>query len=141
MQKNRSSTETLTTGDGSYDKKRLGARSDCCGKGRVRWFMGEIPCAGKKSQERPALERDLVANGAAQHGIAGFECVEDRTQRGLTVNLELHVAANMGQRLQMRRKHDGDHASAHGRVWTSTERTAGRSRTMGAQLSPAFADA
>ena len=37
---------------------------------------------------------------------------------------------------QMEGKRDPDHGS----VWTSTETTAGRSRTMGAQLSPALAD-
>src|SRR5262249_16936015 len=38
---------------------------------------------------------------------------------------------------QVRRKHDADHR----RVCTSTESTGGRSRTMGAQRSPASADA
>jgi hypothetical protein len=43
----------------------------------------------------------------------------------------------MRERPQMRRKHHADHHS----VCTSTESTAGRSRTMGAQVSPASADA
>src|SRR3989454_6290682 len=39
---------------------------------------------------------------------------------------------------QMRRE---DNADDHDSVWTSTETTEGRSRTMGSQLSPASADA
>ena len=38
---------------------------------------------------------------------------------------------------EMRGKFDAD----HGRVWTSTDITGGRSRTIGAQVSPASADA
>src|SRR5208282_1435068 len=99
--------------------------------------MGKILFAGEESQERTALLRDLIADRTTQHRIAGLERVQDRTQRGLTLNLELHISANLRQRPQMRRKYDSDHGS----VWTSTESTAGRSRTMGAQLSPASADA
>ena len=55
----------------------------------------------------------------------------------MALDLELHLAVDVRQRAQMRREHDSDHGS----VWTSTDRTAGRSRTMGAQLSPASADA
>ena len=52
-------------------------------------------------------------------------------------NLKLDLAADVRQRPQMGREHDADHGS----VWTSTDSTAGRSRTMGAQLSPESAEA
>ena len=81
--------------------------------------------------------RDVVADRPAQHRIAGLERVEDRALRDRALDLELHLAVDARQRPQMRREHDSDHGS----VWTSTESTAGRSRTMGAQLSPASADA
>ena len=48
-----------------------------------------------------------------------------------------HLAFDLRQRTQVRRKHDADHGS----VCTSTDSTAGRSRTMGAQVLPASADA
>ncbi len=80
---------------------------------------------------------DMIADGTAQHGIAGLKCVKDRALRDLTLDVELHLAADTRQCPQMCRKLD----SNHGKVWTSTETTAGRSRTMGAQLSPASADA
>ncbi len=63
--------------------------------------------------------------------------VEDRALRNRTLDVERHLAIDARQRPQMMRKHHSDHGS----VWTSTERTAGRSRTMGAQVSPASADA
>ena len=81
--------------------------------------------------------RDVVADRPAQHRIAGLERVEDRALRDRALDLELHLAVDVRQRPQMRRKHHSDHGS----VWTSTESTAGRSRTMGAQVSPASADA
>src|SRR5207244_8385935 len=89
-----------------------------------------------KPEERPALLVDWAANRPAQHRIAGLERVEHRALRGRTLDLERHLAADARQRPQMCREHDSDHGS----VCTSTESTAGRSRTMGAQLSPASAD-
>src|SRR5215472_7167377 len=79
----------------------------------------------------------MVADCAAQHRIASLERVDDRALRDWTIDLELHLALNAGQTSQMRRKHDANHGS----VWTSTDSTAGRSRAMGAQVSPASADA
>jgi hypothetical protein len=99
--------------------------------------MGEILLASEEAQEWPALLRNMVPDGASEHGIASFERVKNRTLRNLTLDFELHLAVNARQRPQMCRQLDAD----HGNVWTSTETTAGRSRTMGAQLSPASADA
>src|SRR5579863_7948791 len=47
------------------------------------------------------------------------------------------LMVDLCQRSQMGQKLDSNHS----RVWTSTDRTAGRSRTMSAQLSPPSADA
>ena len=55
----------------------------------------------------------------------------------LTNDLEFHLAFDARQLPEIRREHNSDHRS----VWTSTDSTGGRSRTMGAQLSPASADA
>ena len=54
-----------------------------------------------------------------------------------TGDLDLHFALHPSQGSQMCRKH---HAY-HGSVCTSTESTAGKSRTIGAQLSPASEEA
>ena len=79
----------------------------------------------------------MVADGPAQHGIAGFEGVENRSLSDRGLDLDLHLAADMGQSSQMLREYDSDHGS----VCTSTLSTPGKSRTIGFQLSPASADA
>ena len=129
--------QLLAASDGSHDQERLGARRDRIGQRGVRRLVGQIPLAGEEPHERSALLRDLVADRPAQHRIAGLECVEDRALRGLALDVDFHLAVDVRQRPQMCREDDADHGS----VWTSTESTAGRSRTMGAQLSPASADA
>src|SRR2546430_7680171 len=99
--------------------------------------MRQIFFASEEPQERPALVRDLVADCAAQHWIPGFESVEHGALRRRTLDLEQHLTLNTRQCPQMWREHNSDHGS----VWTSTESTAGRSRTIGAHVSPASADA
>lgn len=59
----------------SYHDKGFRAGGDCVGQGGVRWLMGQIFFAGEEAEEGPALERAVLADGAAQHGIAGFERV------------------------------------------------------------------
>src|SRR5207302_5018658 len=103
----------------------------------VRWVMSQVPLACEEPQERPALRGDVVADRAAQHGITRLERVQRRVPGDPAGHVERHLAFHLRQGAQVRREHDADHAS----VWTSTESTAGRSRTMGAQLSPASADA
>src|SRR6185369_7946358 len=131
-----------TARDGPHDQKRFGPRCDRVGQRGVRRFVRQVLLASEEPHERPALLRDVVANRALQHWIPGLECVENRALRHWTCNLELNfAAAELSQSSQVRRKHDADDALAHDSVWTSTESTAGRSRTMGFQLSPASADA
>ncbi len=127
----------LAAGNGPYDEKGLGSHRDRVGQGGVRRLMRYILLAGEEPNERSALLRDVVADRPAQHRIAGLQCVEDRALRGLTLDVELHLAVDLRQRSQMYREYDSDHGSG----WTSPDATAGRSRTMGAQLSPASADA
>ena len=99
--------------------------------------MGEIFLAGKEAQEGTAVLGIVVADGSAEHGVAGFEGVEDRAQCRLALDFELHLAVDLGEGAEMLREKDSDHDN----VWTSTERTGGRSRTMGAQVSPELEEA
>ena len=71
--------------------------------------MGEILRAGKKPQEGPALLRAMITDCAPQHGITGFERIEDRALRDGTVDFKLDIAANLRQRSEMRREYDSDH--------------------------------
>src|SRR6267378_1510951 len=127
----------LAASHGPDDQQRLGARRDRVGERGIRRLVGQIRLAGEQPHERPALLRDVVADRPAQHRVAGLERVEDRALRGHTLDVELHLAVDVLERPQMRREHDPDHGS----VWASTDTTDGRSRTMGAQRSPALAEA
>src|SRR3990172_4712960 len=127
----------LAAGHGPQDHEGLGAGRDRIGQRGVRLFVGQIFPAGEEPDERPAPLRDVVADRPAQHRMAVLERVEHRALRGRTLDVELHLAVDVRQRPQVGREHDPDHGS----VCTSTESTGGRSRTMGAQLSPASADA
>jgi hypothetical protein len=119
----------LTAGDRAYNKKRLRARCHRFGQGSIRRFMREILLAGKESYERPALMRNLIADGAAQHRITRLQRIEHGALRGRAMHIDLHLDFGVRQCSQMARQH---HAY-HGSVWTSTDSTAGRSRTIGAQ--------
>src|SRR6266704_5311405 len=122
---------------GAHHHEGLAPRRDRVGQRGVRQFVGQILLAGEEPQERPAPLREVVADRPAQHRIAGLERVEDRALRDPTLDVELHLAVDVRQLPQVCREHHADHGS----VWTSTESTAGRSWTMGAQLSPVSADA
>ena len=77
----------------------------------------------------------LVVLGRGDVVEQGFE---QRLQAvGTTRDVELDFAGDLREGAQVRRELHPDHR----RVWTSTERTAGRSRTIGAQESPASAEA
>ena len=95
--------------------------------------MGQILLTGEEAQEGPPPLGAVVADGAAQHRIAGLECIEDGALRDRTLDFKLDLTADVRQSSEMLRKLD----SNHGSVWTSTDSTAGRSRTIGFQLSPA----
>src|SRR4029453_2670102 len=79
----------------------------------------------------------LVADGAAQHGIARLEGVEHRALGRDAVDVDLHLTRDLGEGLQVR----GQPPADPGRLCTSTESTAGRSRTIGCHVSPLSADA
>jgi len=129
--------KALTSGDGSDDEEGFGTGRDGVRQWRVRRLVREVFFAREESQERPTLSRSVVADGPAQHGIAGFKGVEHGALRDRGLDLDLHLAADMRQSSQMLREYDSDHGS----VCTSTDSTPGKSRTIGAQLSPASADA
>jgi hypothetical protein len=99
--------------------------------------MRQIFLAGKEAQKRPPLSRHLIANRPPQHRITSLQRIKHRPLRDRAVDLELNFAADVCQRSQMLREYDPDHGS----VCTSTDNTPGKSRTIGAQLSPASAEA
>ena len=103
---------------------------------RVGGVVAEVLFAGEEADEGAALLRRVVADGAAEDGVAGLERVEDRRDGDGRGDVEMHLAVDLGERAEMLGQRDADHRS----VCTSTESTAGRSRTMGAHESPASAE-
>src|SRR5882724_1145285 len=138
----------LTAGDCANDVKRFCPRRDFLRQRSVRRLVRYILAAGKESQERSALSRDMLENRPTQHRILSLQCVEDRSSCHFPinlVNLNRHISCHACKRPQMQRHYQPNHGFCHDpfsdNVWTSTESTAGRSRTIGAQVSPASADA
>jgi hypothetical protein len=94
----------LPAGNRPDDEEGLCPRRDRFGQRRIWRFMGEILLAGEEPQKRSALLRDVFADRAAQHWIAGLQRVENRALRGRALDLELHFAANARQSSQMWRE-------------------------------------
>ena len=99
--------------------------------------MGKILTTGEEPQKGPTLLGDVIADRTAQHRVADFKRVDDRTLGGQTLNVKLDLSVDVRESPEMRRELNSDHGS----VWTSMESTAGKSRTMGIHVSPASADA
>ena len=91
----------------------------------------------------------MVANGAAEYRVGGLERVEHRALSDWPIDVEVDLAVDTGQRPEMSGQNDSNQCSAvtpsrpcgSYSVCTSTDSTAGRSRTIGVQLSPASDDA
>jgi hypothetical protein len=98
----------------------------------IRRLMRQIFLTCKKSQKRSSLQRSMIANRPLQRWILCLQRIQHSPLRNRPGDVERHLTLDARQRSQMRRQFNPDHAS----VWTSTERTAGRSRTIGVQLSP-----
>jgi hypothetical protein len=70
--------------------------------------MGQILLASEEPQEWPALLRNMITDGSAQHRVAGFERVEYRALRDFSFDLKSNFDANLRQRSQMLRECDSD---------------------------------
>ena len=74
--------------------------------------MRNIFVAREEPQKRPALVRAMLADRAAEHRVTGFERIENRPLRRRTVDGDLDLAIDAGERSQMQRQnyvnHDGE---------------------------------
>lgn len=118
------------------DEERLSPRRDGGGKQRIGELVGQIVLASEETHVRTTSLRCGIANSPLQDRKTSFERVDHRPLGGRTDYVEFDFAADVGERSQMFRQDEPDHAN----VWTSTESTDGRSRTIGFQLSPALFD-
>jgi len=116
----------------SDDEKRFFSRGNFFRQRSIGLVEGEIFSACKKSQKRTALLGHMVADGSGKHRKLRLQGIEHGPLRDRPRDIELNFRIDARQISQMIWERDADHAS----VWTSTENTAGRSRTIGIQLSP-----
>ena len=100
-----------SAGDGPDDDERLLPRCDSIRQRGVGRLVGQIFLAGEEAQERAALLGVVVADGAAQHGIARLKCVQHRTLRDRTIDFERHLAADVGEVSEVEGEDYADHAS------------------------------
>jgi hypothetical protein len=127
----------LTAGHRPNDHIGLGSSGYRLRQRRINRFVGEIHLAGEKPHEIPALLASTVADSPLQHRVSGFERIEHRALRHFAIDLECHLSPHPSEPLQVK----GQQHANHGSVWTSTDNTAGKSRTIGAQVSPASGEA
>lgn len=99
--------------------------------------MGKILLTREKPDERPAPAGRWVADGAPKHRVSGLDRIENRRLRDGAWQLKEKFPLDPSQGPQMKRQLDPDHF----RVCTSTDNTAGRSRTIAFQVSPESDDA
>src|ERR1041384_29051 len=129
--------QDLPSRDGADNEQWLLPRRDRVGERGIRRLMREVLLTGEKSQKRPPLLRDVVPDRSPEHGIARLECIEDRAHCNPTRDVELHFCLHPRQCPEV----IGQGHAYHCSVCTSTDSTAGRSRTIAVQLSPASAEA
>jgi hypothetical protein len=120
-----------------YHIKRFRSRRDLLRERIIRRLVRYIFAARKESQERSTFSRDVLENCSSQHRILCLKRIEDRSPSHFATNVNGDVATNSCKCAQVRRHYDSNHEN----VWTSTESTAGRSRTIGVHVSPESADA
>ena len=51
--------------------------------------------AGEEAQEGAALLRYVIANRAVQHGVSGFECVQDGALGDRALHFDLHFLSDV----------------------------------------------
>src|SRR5580693_1177255 len=84
-----------TTRNCAKNQRRLSTRCHRVGQWLVWRFERPIFRANKKAQKRAALAGFIFANRSAQHGIARFERIENRPQRGWRLHFEQDIALDV----------------------------------------------
>ena len=98
----------LPAGDGSYDHQRFFALDHCVGQRIIGRFVGNIFLAREEAQEGAALERVVIADGAAEHGVARFESVEDGAEGDRWFDFYQYILIDVRECAQMGGEDDLD---------------------------------
>ncbi len=87
----------LAAGDGAEDDEGFFAFENGGGEGCIGGLVGDVFHVGEEAQEGAAFEGDVVADGAAELGVEGFEGVEGLGECGGVGDVEGDlVAADVG---------------------------------------------
>src|SRR6185369_352255 len=84
-----------STSNCANDEQRLSACSNRFGKRGFGGLQREVFFACEEPEEGPALECVVVADGSAEHGVAGFEGVENGADGDGRWNFKCDVAVDM----------------------------------------------
>src|SRR5260370_3068506 len=129
-------TNSSPSGDGPNDQQRFLPRHDRLRQRRIDGLMRKVLLAREEPQKRPPLLRDVVADRSAQHRITRFNRVDYGPLGDRPRDFNLHLPGHLRQSPPVLRKPNPHQGS----VCTSTDSTAGRSRTKGSHVSPASAE-
>src|SRR4051812_36998266 len=127
----------LSTRNCTDDQEWFGSIRNRARQRRIGRFMRQIFAARKKTDHWPANLGHMITHCPAEHRIFRFNRVQQRALSQRSVQLKSYLALEVRQRSQIRRKNNANHGS----VCASTDKTAGKSRTIGFHLSPASAEA
>jgi hypothetical protein len=103
----------------------------------VGGLVRQVFLAREEANEGPTPLGGRIAERPAQHGVCSLESIEEQPLCRRILDAELDLASGSGQGAEV----VGQNDPYHDRVWTSTERTRGRSRTIDCQLSPSSGEA
>jgi len=102
--------QRLASGNGSEDDEGFAGGEDGFGEGCVGGEVGPVFFADEEAEEGAALLGDVVADGVAEHGVAGLEGVEDGGDGGGGGNVEGGlVGGEIGEAAEMDGEIDADH--------------------------------
>jgi hypothetical protein len=71
--------------------------------------VGNVFAARKKSHQWPALFCFVIADGAAQHWIFFFNCVDYCADRRRAVEIDMYFITNVRKRAEMMGEDDANH--------------------------------
>src|ERR1051326_6035788 len=91
----------LASGYGADDEEGFFAGCDGFGQWCLGRFVREILFAGEEADESAASASVMISDGAAQHRVTAFKCVQDGALCNGPVNFQGHFAINAGQIPQM----------------------------------------
>ena len=101
--------QRLASGNGSEDDEGFAGGEDGFGEGCVGGEVGPVFFADEEAEEGAALLGDVVADGVAEHGVAGLEGVEDGGDGGGGGNVEGGlVGGEIGEAAEVDGKIDAD---------------------------------